>query len=201
VPAVLCAVFDGVEMAVMSEITEAASENTEKPKRGRPRVMDDTTRALYNSMYPDLTERQKQNLQYRAHAIHMLRLLEADSNPRLSWLFDREKFQHAEANQSRLDSTVYKHGILAELGRIEDEGEMLEAALYLCELKPKTKDAIVSIRRYRLGREPEGNYLTLWMALARALDDYRAVHPSTSKDMVVRALYDLAACVEDREEV
>jgi hypothetical protein len=47
----------------------------------------------------------------------------------------------------------WKPAILTELGRIDDEDDLREVARQLCELKPKTKDAIAAVRRWRLGKK------------------------------------------------
>jgi len=98
---------------------------------------------------------------------------------------------------------AWKPGILAELGRIRDADTMRAVALRICELKPSTKEAVAIIRRFRLRREPPANYRALWMHLAKALDEYMNVHPSTPYEWKVKALRALANLVErtEREEV
>jgi hypothetical protein len=53
----------------------------------------------------------------------------------------------------RGDPDCWKASILVELGRIEDIQEMLNIAAEICELKPKTKAAILMVRGLRLGRD------------------------------------------------
>ena len=61
-----------------------------------------------------------------------------------------------------------RHTILAELGRIDDEQAREVMALYLCEHKPTTRQAVALIRQYRLGTRPQGSPRQLAAVIQRA---------------------------------
>jgi len=99
-----------------------------------------------------------------------------------------------------LDSTkghIFHKSILAALARLEDSAAILEWARVIAEKKIPTKIAVASIRRARLGREPEQNYLTLFARVEAVVNDYLAARPSTPRDTIIQALLDVAACLED----
>lgn len=78
--------------------------------------------------------------------------------------------------------------ILAELGRVGDEDDIRALALTLCEQKPRTTDAIVRIRQWRLGRQEAGTADQLGDELCRAIDGYLARYPKTALATVIEAL-------------
>ena len=124
-------------------ISEAASE---KRKRGRPPIMgEDIARHIDLTAGGNVqTHRHKLNIYYQIRA---LSLLGEDSH--FSWLVDLPKAKAGAKN-------AWKPGILSELGRIWDDEGLKIVALRICELKPKTKDAITMIRRVRLAAIREG---------------------------------------------
>lgn len=163
-------------------ISEAASE---KRKRGRPRIMGPSAESMADFVAPDVkSSRGRQDSYYRMIALTVL-----TKDERLAWLADESAMK---AGTGR-----WKPSILSELGRIPNEEDLKAVALRICELKPKTKDAVAMIRRARLGREPEGNYLTLFKHLENALNAYLSGRPSTPEDWIIKALRDLADCIEE----
>jgi hypothetical protein len=120
-------------------------ESSEKPKRGRPRVIPaDWERALTpTGIFIDCnSDRAKQNIFYRSQA---LRVLGYGKDPMFSWLADIEGMRTNEPKSLR-------SSILAELGRIQDEETLRAVALQICELKPKARDASAMIRDARRGK-------------------------------------------------
>jgi hypothetical protein len=106
------------------------SEN--KRPRGRPKVFDSSQTAMVQQIYPDLkTNRSLQNRMYMVRAMNLLR----DSSD-CKWLLDRENH-------------VIRQTILAELGRIDQDEDLLTMARKVCELRPKARDAILIIRTWR----------------------------------------------------
>jgi hypothetical protein len=85
-----------------------------------------------------------------------------------------------------------RHTILAELGRIDDEQEREAMALYLCEHKPTTRQAVALIRQYRLGTRPPGSVVQLADVIRRAIATYQAEHEPLTDDEVYQALHDVA---------
>lgn len=166
-------------------ISEAASE---KRKRGRPPIMNKDAAALVDWVAGNdvKTRRHKLNVYYRQRAVKVL-----VNDPRFTWVADEEKMTAGAAG-------AWKTGILSELGRIGNVEDMKAFAQVICELKPKTKEAILMIRRARLGRENKPDYSKLVNSLVRALDDYQAAHPDMPKDWPIRAFFDLAKIIQDR---
>ena len=162
-------------------LKEAASK---KKKRGRPPVFSSEERDTVKGFDKIKSYRGATDLVYRSIAIFLLW-----KDPAFSWLADRKKMLADEPKS-------YKPSILTELGRLQDEEQIKDIALKLCKLKPKTKDAIIMIRRIRLGREAEGDYLKLIKSIEDALNRYIAARPSTPEEMAVRALRDLADYIE-----
>jgi len=164
-------------------IPEAASQ---KRKRGRPPVFDPGYRAAMKTIFPDIkTHRGMTDSLYRGRAINLL-----TKDGRFAWVADGARMKAGAPG-------AWKPSILVELGRIPNDEDLKAVALRICELKPKTKEAVAMIRRFRLGREAEGGYLKLFQHLAAAVDAYREGHPSTPKDDLIRALRDVADCIED----
>ena len=164
-------------------ISEAASE---KRKRGRPPVFDPAYRAAIGNLFNEVkTHRGKTDCLYRQRAFNLL-----SKDARFAWVADGAKARSGSPD-------AWKPSILVELGRIPNDEDLKAVALRICELKPKTKDAVSMIRRARLGREKEGNYLKLFAQLEAALNVYLSGHPSTPADWPVKALRDLADCIED----
>lgn len=95
-----------------------------------------------------------------------------DPGPRYVWLFVPK----------------YRTGILAELGRFDDDDEIRGWADVICERKPTTKSAIVAIRRARVGRSPESDAEGLTWAIVRAIGDYAAGHENVDDDLIRKAL-------------
>jgi len=167
---------------IMEEIaiSETVSENTEK-KRGRPPVMDKTEENIASILTPNVTTRRgKLNSYYRLIAFSVLH-----DDPRFSWLVDKET--------EKMKSTI-----LTELGRIYVPEVIKIAALKICELKPRTKEAIALIRSWRTGKKSAGNMYGLNAAIVRAINDYLEMHPGTRQADVEAAL--LATLESVREE-
>lgn len=78
--------------------------------------------------------------------------------------------------------------VLAELGRLEDPDRILEAARGICIQKLRAKDAVVLIRRWRLGKAAPATALGLAAEITRTIECYRLRHPDATAALVVRAL-------------
>ena len=162
-------------------LPEAVSE---KRRRGRPRLTNEALDGFLTFCGPEIqTRRGLLNVFYRELALDVLQL-----DPRFAWVADGAKMTAGVRG-------AWKPGILTELGRIRDADTMRAVALRICELKPKTREAVAMIRRFRLNREPPANYLDLVHYLAKALDGYVAVHPSTPDEWKIMAMQDLAELI------
>lgn len=163
-------------------IPEAVSE---KRKRGRPRVIGPEAEPVVDLVAPDVTtERGRQDAYYRQIALGVLM-----SDRRFTWLAD-------EAAMKAGAPKAWKPTILAELGRIPDDEAMKAVAAQVCELRPKAKAAVAMIRRYRLGREPEGTPAGLDHHLVEAVNQYWGGHTSLTPAVIVEVLRALADRIE-----
>jgi hypothetical protein len=100
------------------------------------------------------------------------------------WLYSRDRAQPT------------RKMVLAELGRIEDEEEMLDLARELCERKPRVRDAVALIRRYRLERSPESRR-ELGETVASIILCYVAEHPEMTMREIARTLRKQAVAYEE----
>ena len=164
---------------------ETVSENTGERKRGRPKALSDlemaTARGIPNGK---CTNRHLQNVAYCMRALR-----ELTHDPRFAWLCNEKAMRRGERHS-------WCPTILTELGRIEDPETMKVAALRICELKPRTHDAVTMIRRWRLNKAKQVNVLQLTKELANTMDNYRLRHPSITWKQVRGALVNAMDVVE-----
>jgi len=155
--------------------SEAASE---KKKRGRPRLISDQWRPNLAMIWGDriTTERGLQDVMYRCDAHSVLK-----GDARFTWLIDPEGIKTSAPGS-------FKQSILSELGRLRDAETIKAVALQVCELKPRTKAAIVMIRQCRTGKGHKGTLEGVYHAVAEALCAYLEAHPETSETMIETAL-------------
>ncbi len=94
---------------------------------------------------------------------------------------------------------VYRGTILAELGRIEDPDFLQEVAERICELKPRTSDAVAMIRRCRLENDKKGDTWQLTKEVLRAIESYMVRYPETTKKQLLTALNASKVAIEEEE--
>ena len=87
-----------------------------------------------------------------------------------------------------LDPSGPRWEVLAELGRLEDPDRILVAARAICGGKVRAKDAVVLVRRWRLGKAAPATASGLAAEITRAIEGYKLRHPDTTAALVVRAL-------------
>lgn len=167
---------------------ETVSKNRNRG-RGRPRTIldDDLTIARYVAE-PKTTLRHLHNVHYRTRAIRFLA-----EDPSFSWVCDGPAMQAGKAH-------AWKPTILSELGRIANLDDMRAVAKELCQKRPKTKDAVAMIRRFRTGVNSQGDVLKLAETLERTINDYLQHHPAMSWKDIRAALVDVLEAVHDTEE-
>ncbi len=180
----------------MNGLTENFSDNQLKPQRGRPRAVEPAIEALYEQLglYDGkYSRRARVNVHYKRRALACLVFNRSDAES-FKWIADSTE----KARQGKIKP--WRETILSELGRIENESDMRAIALQLCELKPKTKDAVDMIRRWRLRDKSKlGDVGTLTNELARCVDDYRRRYPDIQLAQVKDALNNIYCFVEDLE--
>jgi hypothetical protein len=119
--------------ALMSVITENISI---KPKRGRPYLLftDANDKREWKKLNPDV--RTERTLVNRVHFWHSLSALGEGLEPEFIWLADAK-------------SDRFKHTILTELGRVDEDEEIRDLAGSICEMKLTTAEAVSFIRDCR----------------------------------------------------
>jgi hypothetical protein len=153
-------------------VADLISETVSK-KRGRPKSISDGELALVRNFFPGNSPRHEHDLVYRQRAVSLLM-----DNPALAWLCNKEDMK-AGVNS-------WKPTILAALGRLE-ESDMLVMAKALCDRKPRTKEAVAMIRRFR-GKSSAGDALALHKTLVSTINAYIEVHPDISTADLVAAV-------------
>lgn len=165
------------------------SETDSKNKRGRPGLIPPELESTVSWLAgPGASERTKQNAWYKVRAIHVIG---KDEDPALKWLFDADK--------CAAGYDTWKPGILTELGRIEDEADLLAMAKHIAREKPKTKEAVSKIREYRLGGKPQATDEGLANAIIAAIQNYDDRHSGLTGEMITEALTIMQMAINDKE--
>jgi hypothetical protein len=162
------------------EKEEAISEKfSEKKKRGRPRLLnpEDEKTLRQGKAYCDNRTIQNEHYASRASLILGIKLDNPPEFP-FAWLGDNSKIKRGFSQRRG-----YRLSILAELGRIDDEMNLIEAATAICKRKPTAQEAIKMIRGWRLQRAAAGS-LTLEETLRKAIQRYRGNNPDITNDEI-----------------
>lgn len=164
----------------MSTISETVSE---KPKRGRPKLYSDEVIRVHGEIWHETKTRR--GLQNKSRQVRAMRALKEVSPEyaEFRWLID-------PAGQ-------VKQAIMYELGRLSDDADIVEWAKLLCDHKPKGKEAIAMIRRWRLGESSKEGALALGGILTRAIDDFCRRYPDTTAQQILAALENTADAVQE----
>lgn len=109
-----------------------------------------------------------------AYQTRAMEVLCDDPEDRYAWLCDPV-------------TQVIRVGILTELGRIDDDDAMRAIAARICELKPRTEDAVAIIRR-QLDVAAAGDTQELAREILLTIDAYSARHPATNWQQMLKAL-------------
>jgi hypothetical protein len=176
------------------------SENSsEKPRRGRgrPRAFDANVENAYwgiGLLQDGQTRRNHLNVLWFAHGLAVLR---RNDEPLFRYLFGDVK---------EVGSKMFRRKtVIAELGRIEDEAEMLAVARDICEKKPKAREAIAMIRGYRLyGHQLDGrpfaSRVNLMDAIIRTIEEYRGTHQEVTSRFVIETLEDCVGWYDEEDD-
>jgi hypothetical protein len=209
-------------------ITEAASENQPKPKRGRPSKWVEGAKRHVDSLDRGITtDRGRTN---HIHAENgLIALAGGEGRPpdavmkwpdRYRWIVGRfpetvvspKAASLIRAASSALKMTASqdaKVSILSELGRITSvygDETARSVADQLSEMKPRptVKAAVAMLRRWRLPKTKPGRVDGLVDAITRAIDLYCDQHPETEPEMIDDALGWVSGiycpCDEDEDE-
>ena len=82
--------------------------------------------------------------------------------------------------------------ILTELGQFQDDDEIRETAIAICEHKLKSKEAVTLLRRWRNGKSASGDLTALAEEIAKVIRYYKLRYPDTT-DQQVRWAYGTSA--------
>jgi hypothetical protein len=159
------------ENEIMADELDKSENISKKLKRGRPRLSD------YLPEINALTVRGRQNYHYMVRA---MRVLGNGDDPRFFWLCD--------ANAVNAGKAGVKFVILSELGRVRDDGELVELAELICELKPTTKKAMSIIKEVRGAKRKGPSALDLANEVITTMNGYTTRHPNVTKDQQLDAL-------------
>lgn len=155
------------------------ARSTRKKSSARPKSMDRALERFLRSLYPKIkSTRGLQEKQHQTRAV----LLVMDQ-PEFRWLFDPE-------------TGTCRSTILTELGRIDDDGLLLEMAAEICRRKPTSREAVAAIRRVR-GARSEPSSQRLAVKLVKTIDAYLKRYPTTTWQHVRVALIQASKIVED----
>ena len=174
-------------MSQAEQSSEAIAENTPRRKRGRPVIHPEQLLNLARRYSGASTVRGRQNFLYMTRAIRVLGYA-----PDFYWLVGTRE----EINAGK---KVFRNTILVELGRVEDEDDLRVIAREVCEIKPRCKDALVMIRRWRTGKTLTGDVLSLTKAIIQTVEDYCAARSDTTLQIVLAALANAADAFKEQD--
>jgi hypothetical protein len=154
---------------------------SEKRKRGRPRLLHPALHAVFAQGQQYASERTIQNTSYHIRAFGLLQ-----DEPWAEWLVGHVS-QEGKPGQVRKT-------IVAELGRLDDDTDLVLMARAICIARPNTREALAMIRQFRLGGMPPGSVSQLTDVLQRAINTYLREHAEFSladAQLAVAALFQL----------
>lgn len=164
--------------------------NSKNRGRGRPRKIDDAPLREY---FPNLSRRQRQNLYYAGAARTMLETLSGSKfDPikhgwilkkfsiltELGRMIEPELNKPDEENQEGFEPGNPSPGVVMFVRSLE----------WLGENKPKTKDAVLYLRRYRTGKAPKADPTELANEVIDAINSYARRNPDLTRELIAQAL-------------
>jgi hypothetical protein len=172
-------------------ISEAASENAVKRRRGRPKLFDEFTRT-WTPGTEAKTERGKMEALYARSAARIL----FDHRHEHPELTEWTGLYQCENGKECIDWGSLKITVLAELGRLIEKyqnGEEVAVRWSVQILnmapKPSVKQAMLMLRAWRLGQERKaGATDALTCKILASIDSYTDSHPGTTNQQIIDAL-------------
>lgn len=162
---------------------------TENRKRGRPPKYPPQFTSVVKNLYPEESARTVANKVYGVKAASRF-----SDDPRFSWIFEVDK----------ATNKYKREGLMQELGRFAEEHPTgaEEAALWLIERKPKVRDGVAMLRRWRRklsGKEIDlgGNAEQLTGELIDTINRYLGRYPKVSQASILEALSSCREIVEE----
>lgn len=177
---------------------ETVSENTPKPKRGRPKSFQRICADDPGSMAPDGCTRTKINWQLTVTFLGIIDKSTPEEQIRLmGYTCEELRFKHG----GKLFPGAYKTGMevaryLTAIGdTTENRAAVLGVMLMARDEKIPWRDIAAHFRKLRLGSK-EGDSLALFTHLARAYDDYIRNFPATKHQCRIGGIRNLLEAVE-----
>jgi hypothetical protein len=156
---------------------QTRSKKTRKKAKSPPK--DKALQRFLRRLYPEVkTDRGLRQKQHQTRAVVLVM-----DEPEFRWLFDAE-------------TGTCRNTILAELGRIQNDELLLEMAREVCRRKPKSREAVAAIRRFR-GVRDEPNSRKLMVKLIKTIDEYLKRYPGTTWEQVQDAVAQAADVVDE----
>ena len=173
-------------------ITEAASVNTERRRRGRPKLSIGGYFRECVIGSEAKTERGKMEALYAKRAARIL-FEHRHEHPELT---EWTGLYRCEDGREILDLTALKTTVLAELGRLIEKyknGEevAVQWSVKILNMKPKpsVKKAMRMLRGWRLGdKRGTGSADALTIKILSSIDSYTDGHPNTTEQQIIDAL-------------
>jgi hypothetical protein len=125
--------------------------------------------AVYTN--PDVKSyRHRADIVYQQRALHVLAF--GPKPERFLWIVNGPACEAGHPG-------AWRPGILAALGRIEDDETLRKVARDICRRRPKVKDAITRIRHYRTGHTPRATVHQLAGQIVATIQQYADRHTDT----------------------
>jgi hypothetical protein len=169
---------------------EGITENfSEKPKRGRPRVLDDEYVRIMRGIgcFESRVRRSNINEHFRMHAVGALLNHNPDG-------MDAGKAEFAYLIHPATEKM--KATILTELGRLKDPDTIRACARVVCDQKMHTRKAVVRLRSVR-AKPKTGYVLDLCDELIAVVNDFLLRHPEFTFDQALDAIEQARYMIEN----
>lgn len=166
---------------------EKFSNNPCPPKRGRGRPKKEILDQNGDQLTEPFIDREETFVSKRAHTEHIYQmrtfevLISEDDSREFYWLFGGV-------------SCRFKTTIMAALGRIENDEELREMARLICQMKPKTREALSIIRQHRRGAQPP-DVSQLAQEILNTVNDYKIRYPALIEEEIREAFSIAKACL------
>jgi hypothetical protein len=182
---------------------ETNSENTPKPKRGRPKSFARICADSSGSINANGTLRTKLNFQYAVTFLGLIIKAPEETQREIMGC------TCADLHAGKYDGK-YPPGLMTlgyEAGRFlesinatdEDKSNALKLVLNARRAGVSMHDIKAHFRKLRLG-EREGSAYSLTLHLSRAFDEYMSRFPATTRQAQAAAVRNLLEVIEDRDE-
>jgi len=168
-------------------------EESSEKKRGRPKLHDFKAMGIPASYLNARTERGNIELMLGSRAFCLIHSVwEAAGKPSDHWavgyyIDDRGK------------GDVLHKSVLAALGRLEVDDDLIEMAQHMAVQKASTRRAVVVLRELRIGKMAKTDGLSLLLHIEKAIAAYQETHEGADKAFIVKTLREMADLYDEPE--